>query len=219
MCLFLLTNIMFGQKQVSIDFSRCQDKSEVSWHFGDFNLLKNDTLYKKDKIQDLAFYEKLEPANYTIVYKNLFDEVIIHKFSVEKTEDKYAEININLCVDKLQDGKKADLFLESMQNGDSISIRFSYAGCFSSDSDLITVKKEKNRYLLVHKNKKRKIKPIELNYFIEYENELKHLKEVGFRSTLNGENEITFKAEKYSYFEPSIYWRGFSLLKHKLKLK
>ncbi len=205
------------QTNLAVNFFRCQYNSESTHFWGGYNLLKNDTLYKSGDIDFI--YEKLQPANYALVYKNIFEEEIVSKFTVEKTNDSYAELDINLCLDKLQDSRKSKLFFDSMKNGESILIRFSFAGCFNSGSDSIIITKEKDSYTLIYKNKKRKLKAIELIFITEYENELRHLKKASFISTLNAENEIVYGDEKYYYHEPSVYWGGFNLLKQKLNLK
>ncbi len=209
---------MFGQKYVTINFERCQNDFEIFWRFGAFNIYKNDTLYKKGKIDDYGFFEVLSPGNYYIIYDNLFGEKITRVFAVDHG-DKYRDLEMNLCIDKLQENTKKKMFFESMQTGDTISINFRFTGCYAKGSESITIIKREKYYSLIHNRKKRKLKPSEINYLLDYENELKHLKETNIISTLNAENEIIYKSEKYYYLEPSIYWLGYNSLKRKLKIK
>lgn len=217
--LFIISQHIFGQKYVGINFVSCKNEDRpVSLIFEYYKIFKNDSLYKTDVIDEIGYFEILEPAKYSVVYKNLFDEEIRREFIIDKG-DKYRDFQLNLCVDKLQDTIKKKLVFESMKTGENIKIRFKYAGCFGNNNDSIVIRKEKNKYSLIHKKRKRKLKPFEINYIVEYENELKHLKEKNFISTLNAVNEITFNSEKYFYFEPSIFWGGYEALKKKLKLR
>jgi hypothetical protein len=63
------------------------------------------------------------------------------------------------------------------------------------------------------------LKTNEVEAIVKYETELRNLPEVTFLSTLSGLNEISFNGEKFTYFEPSIFWRGYGILEMSLRLK
>lgn len=220
-CAIFASNALSAQNNLTVQFFKkdCSD-CETTFLVKELTILKDDQIFKKiDQPNSFAFYESVPDGKYSFRYTNIFGEAIDKEIVLPNNTNSLNGLEIALYVDKLQDSIPTDLVIQKIKNDEKIAIKFRFSGCFNSGKDSLIISKNKDQLYVLHKRKKRKLKPHEIEFLMKYENELKHLKEAGFASTANGINEVIYNSEKLYYVEPSIYWGGYDLLKKRLKLK
>jgi len=218
--LLFSTSITFAQIDLSVKIERSKSDYEANFIVDTLSIFKDEILFKKIPWPDsFAFNENVPNGKYRFQYNNLFGERIEKKLDLKEENNKLKRQKVKLYIDKLQDSIATNLFVQRIKNNETILIKFKSSGCFSSNKDSLVISKKDDKYYLLHKRRKRKLSPKDIQALISYENELKHLKNVSFVSTSNGFNELILNSEKYFYMEPSTYWGGFEILKKKLNIK
>lgn len=220
LCTILASKTFFAQNNLAVKFQRTYSDHGADLLISEITILRDNQLFKKiEGPNAFVLYESVPDGKYSFEYANIFGETIKKEFSIPNSKKSLNQSEVLLYADKLQDSIPKDLFIQKIKNDEKIVVKFRFSGCYSGRKDSLTIFKSNNDLYVLHKRKKRKLKTDEIEFLMQYENELKHLKEVSFASTANGINEVIYNSERLYYVEPSVYWGGFDLLKKKLKLK
>lgn len=220
LCILFTSHVFFAQNKLVVQLERSSSDYDASFLVNELTIFKDNQIFKKIKSpSSFAFYDTISNGLYSFQYINIFGENVGKSVLIKENENDFKEINVALYVDKLQDSIPKNLFVQKINNGERIVFKFDFSGCFNSGKDSLIISKSKNDLYVLYKRRNRKLKPKEIEYVAEYENELRHLKEASFGSTLNGFNEVIYNSEKLFYVEPSVFWNGYNVLKKRLKLK
>ncbi len=218
--LFLLSASAFSQISLSVNLKRSQSEYDANFIVDTLKIFKDNFLYKNIPYpESFVLLENVSNGKYKFCYKNLFGEKVEKLVILNDANNKLGSQEINLYVDQLQNSKSQNQFIKSLKNGEMMTINLRVSGCFNSQSDSIKIYIENNSFFMKYKNKRRKLKTIDIEAIVQYETELRNLPEVDFVSTSNGFNVISKDEEKFSYVEPSLFWGGYEILKKSLKLK
>ncbi|MFY8181480.1 MAG: hypothetical protein ACOVLG_06865 [Flavobacterium sp.] len=218
--LFLLSFSAFSQIRLSVHLKRSQSENDINLIVDTLKIYKDNLLFKNIGYPDsYALYENVSNGEYKFCYNNLFGERIEKTVKLDEANNQLGGQEINLFIDQLQNPKSRDLLVLNLKNKDTLTINLKFSGCFNSGADSIKVYKKNSYYFLKYKNQKRKLKSRDIEALVKYETELKSLPEVNFVSTSNALNEIIVNEEKFTYFEHSFFWGGYTILKKSLKLK
>src|SRR5690606_3458991 len=129
-----------------------------------------------------ALFETVSSGEYKFQYNNLFGEKIEKKIELNEANNILGGQEVTLFVDEIQTPVLKELFFKRLKNDEYIQVNFKFSGCFKSGKDSLQVYKKKDKYYIIHKNRKRKLKPSEILAIESYENELRNLKKVTFVS-------------------------------------
>jgi hypothetical protein len=217
--LFIFSIAAFSQIHLGVHLLLSQSKGDITFIVDTLKVYNGPSLYKKKAYPDsFALFEEVPSGTYTFQYKNLFGEKVEQVIEVNESNSTLGVQELNLFVDQLKTPKSNTSSIDNLKDGEVMTIRFKYSGCFSSGADSLEIFRKKENLFLKYGQKKRKLKQKDLDALKKYELELRSLPDVGFVSTSNGTNEIILPFEKFSYVEPSVYWGGFEILKSRLRL-
>jgi hypothetical protein len=216
-------NIAFSQNQLAINLVHCKDTvNDDVFGFGEVVVYRDDSLFATDKSSyAIKFFDNVPDGKYKVKYKTFFNTQMSKEVLISKKHES-TFYDLNLCIDKPDDSiysKTDNLFLRRIKNGEHISVIYSFAGCFNSGSDSLVILKKNNKLYLSYKNRQRKIKKRELDYFFQFETEMRNVLPLNFISTGNSLNTLSYNGEIFMLDEPSGFWSGFDYLKKQLKLK
>jgi len=217
----LSTSFSYSQNSLTVNLLHCKNlENNDIYGFNEIVLYKNDSIYKTDKSSsEFKFFENMPEGKYKIKYNNFFGDLISESFVLDNKKPEYT---IDLCIDKISYQTKAEaknLFIQRIQNGEVILINCHYSGCFASSSHQMTITKRKNKlYLSYNKIKNRKLSNKDISSLMNYEIELRNIKQAGYMSTANEFNEIKYNDEIFA-FKINAFWSGFGNLKKDLKIK
>lgn len=218
--IFSLSASAFSQINLSVNLKRIQSEYDANFIVDTLKIFKDNFLYKNIPYpQSFVLLDNVSNGEYKFCYKNLFGEKIEKLVTLNEANNRLGSQKLNLYVDQLQNSKSQNQFIKGLKNGEMITINLRVSGCFNSQADSIKIYIENDSFFLKYKNKKRKLKTIDIEAIVKYEIELRNLPEVNFVSTSNGFNLISKDEEKFSYVEPSLFWGGYEILKKSLKLK
>lgn len=205
----------FSQNTLFINFEYCNNSENKYELWNNYRIIKNDTIITEHKESCL----KLLDGKYQIEYKTYF--------GWKKTNSFLLVNNINfiidICIDRLENDTidYYNLFIDSLKNGQSITITHNYSGCFNSGGEKIIITRIKDNYIVEFNKQKKKLKKKEIESIKKYEMELINLNtnEENVMCPAFSQNIIEFGTHKYEYSENCPKWRGFDVLKTELKLK
>jgi len=215
---------MCSQNSLLLKVIRCNDSlRDDAIGFSKTILYRNDAVFHIDSSSTSnKYYENIPGGKYKVKYQTFFSSEMSSEISIPDKKADWPFFKINLCIDIINPSiykKSQNLFFAKIKNGEKILIKYSYAGCFNSGVDSITILKNKDKLYLLHNNRRRKIKQKELTYLTDFEIEMRNLLPVNFFSTGNSRNTITYNGETFSFDEPSGFWSGYDYLKKRLKLR
>lgn len=218
--LFLLSVSAFSQIRLSVYLKRSQSENDITLIVDTLKIFKENLQYKNIAYPDsFALYENVPNGEYKFCYNNLFGEKIEKTVNLNEANNQLGGQEIILYIDELQNPKSKNLLVLNLKNKDTLTINLKFSGCFNSGEDSIKIYKKNSYYFLKYKKQKRKLKSTDIEALVKYETELRSLPEVNFVSTSNALNEIILNEEKFTYFEHSLFWNGYTILKKSLKLK
>lgn len=217
--LFLTTNFLYSQNSLTVNILHCKNlENNTVFGFNEIVLYKNDTIYRsEDSNSEIKYFENLPEGKYHIMYKTYFGDKKSETFVLKKNKSEHL---INLCIDEIDSKVKNrtnSLFFKRIKNNEEITINCKYSGCFDSSSHLIKISKKKNKFYLSYNEVSRKLSRSEILSLVNYELELRNVKEVDYVSTGNTSDEIKYNNEVYE-FRINSFWQGFQNLKNELKL-
>lgn len=165
-----------------------------------------------------ALIPNLEYGDYYIEYISMYNQkktIEIH-FNQPKKQ-------IEFCVDYVnyKDNKNV-LLIDDFQNGETIILDFSSAGCFHSSEkpDILTLTKSKNKISASYKGKTYDMSENQISLFREFEIELRYNHSYGC-STVDSYyiSRLGERHESHAFTDGSCEWSGFHHLLDTLKIK
>lgn len=215
---FIIINSIssLAQNSVDVNFNLCKIKVDGNVYENEYKIIFNDSLTTEFNTKTS---HNLPDGKYRIEYKTFFGWKTTNSFLLF---DKSTYFLI-FCIDKV-DSIPIDIYnlgIDSIKDGEVLEIIHNYSGCFTSGGEKITIRRIKNKYVLIYNNITRKLKKREIDYLKTYEVELINLKtnEPLRMCTTFSQNTIQYENHTFTYSENCPKWNGFEELKSKLKLQ
>lgn len=204
----------YSQEKASIRFfpSDCRDKSSpeakyyrYAWWTKEVKIKNNsgynETIVKKPGENLEA--KNLEKGTYTIIFENMFAQVIEIPFKVEE----YKKYEVDLCTNIIDYSK--ELFkprINELKSNESFKIIFSSQGCFHSDEKELIISRKRKKYFLEYGGKLKQLSKEEIKMIANFEIELSYAQEGGCTTTHT--YNIQFKGKNDFYLDGSCKWNG-----------
>lgn len=207
---------LFSQNTLYISFNLCNKEDKYINYGNEYRLIFNDSIVNNFENEDT---HNLSDGKYRVEYKTYYGWKSTLSFILNNNDTYY----LNFCLDVLNP-ETIDIYnfgIDSIKDGEELTIIHNYSGCFNHGGDKITVRRKKNKFYLIFNDIERKLKNKELDYFKDYEIELINLdnKYSNSMCTAFSQNIIEYDNHKFEYSESCPKWSGFEELKNKLKLK
>jgi hypothetical protein len=207
---------LFSQNTLYVGFNLCNKKDNYINFGNEYRIIFNDSIVKKFEKETTHY---LEDGKYRVEYKTYFGWKSTLSFLLNDNITYY----FDFCLDELNP-EPIDIYnigIDSIDDGEELTIIHNYSGCFNHGGDKILVRRKKNKFYVIFKDIERKLKNKELDYFKNYEIELINLNNEFSKTMCTAffQNIIEYRNIRFEYSESCPKWFGFEELKKKLKLK
>lgn|SRR5690606_36187052 len=220
--LFFTFNV-YSQEKASIRFfpSDCREKTK----FGHYKYapwtkkvsIKNDLGYNKTlapKAGGERFEVKnLEKGTYTIIFENMFSQIVEIPFKVEE----YKKYEVDLCTNIIDYSKESfKPRINQLKSNESFKIIFSSQGCFHSDEKELIILRKRKKYFIEYEGNLKQLSKEEIKIIANFEIELSHTQEGGCTTTHT--YNIQFKDKNDFYLDGKCSWNGLYCLMKNLRI-
>ena len=215
--LFLTFNV-YSQEKASMRFfpSDCREKSSpeakyyrYAWWTKEVKIKNSsghsETIGKKPG-ENLEV-KNLEKGAYTIIFENMFSQIVEIPFKVEE----YKKYEVDLCTNIIDYSKEPfKPRINQLKKGEHFTINFTSQGCFHSDEKELIISRKRKKYFLEYEGKSKRLSKKEIKLIEHFEIELLFVKD-DFCTTSESYN-IQFKDKNDFYNDGSCKWKGFYYL-------
>jgi hypothetical protein len=198
--------------ELVINIADCRDAKNFAFLL-ELRILKNGKEFKilKPQNENKQVLKNLGFGVYTLVYKTMFEKE--ESLRVEIIENK--RYSTNICTNYIDYSKdKYKPFINQLQENESYTILILSQGCFHSNQDTLTIKRNNDIFIFTWGTKSKKLSQSDIEKVRNFEIELNYMTNLG--CTTVDTYFIKYNESTKKISDGSCSWNGNYFLKKQL---